>query len=113
MTRARAAGTTPPELDYEEAKSLWLEWRSTLQNACDIPDSFPLSEKAFLGALDPAGIVAARATVGSANPELVAKGILRAQQEAARIKAEIDALVDHAKKTAFVLEEALARVLAD
>ena len=113
VTRARAAGTTPPELDYEEAKSLWLEWRSTLQNACDIPDSFPLSEKAFLGALDPAGIVAARATVGSANPELVAKGILRAQQEAARIKAEIDALVDHAKKTAFVLEEALARVLAD
>ena len=113
VTRARAAGTTPPELDYGEAKSLWLEWRSTLQNACDIPDSFPLSEKAFLGALDPAGIVAARATVGSANPELVAKGILRAQQEAARIKAEIDALVDHAKKTAFALEEALTRVLAD
>lgn len=84
-----------------------------IQNACDIPDSFPLSEKAFLGALDPAGIVAARATVGSANPELVAKGILRAQQEAARIKAEIDALVDHAKKTAFALEEALTRVLAD
>lgn len=113
VTWARQEGVTPPAFTYAQAQALWSEWRAALEDAGSMPEAFPLDEGVFRGALDPAGIVAARTTKGSANPELVAASLKNARLEADRVKSTIDAFIAHRVESEKALDEALEAVLAD
>lgn len=113
VTWARERGVTPPAFTIENARELWIEWRSALENPSSMPETFPLAEDIFRGSLDPAGIVEARATPGSANPKLVAEALLTAQREADDMMSTILSFYMHREQTEKALCAALTGTIAE
>lgn len=90
VTWARQKGATPLNVTYADAQSLW---KSFIEDKEALPKVFPLSEDAFMSALNPMGILEERATIGSANPKLVAASLEAAKRSAAEREAALDAKI--------------------
>lgn len=94
VTKAREEGLTPLRFSYEAVCRIWSEWVASSDTQDGRQAAFPLQPETFLGALDPARILEARATPGSANPKMVdeALGAARSLREinCARIREYVE-----------------------
>ena len=111
VTWARERGVTPPVLRYTDAVDLWKSFRADAK-AASLPEDFPLSEAELREATSPAGIVRARATTGSANPEMVAADLEREREALGRVALEILKLEQKRSLVEVRLDLALSKTIA-
>lgn len=111
VTWARERGVTPPVLGYGDVLSLWTAFRADAKNAA-LPENFPLSEAELREATSPEGIVKARATKGSANPEMVAADLERERETLGLVAIEIQKLGQRRSLAEARLDLALCKTLA-
>lgn len=111
VTWAREKGVTPPVLQYVDALSLWKSFRADAKT--ELPEDFPLSEAELREATLPEGIVEARATTGSANPEKVAADLVREREALGRVALEIQKLEQKRSLVETRLDLALCKTLAE
>ena len=112
VTWARERGVTPPTLSHEDVRTLWRTCRADLGTP-GLPEEFPLSETELREATSPEGIVRARATLGSCNPDFVAADLERVREALGRVRIRIQALEQKRSLTVERLDAALLETLAD
>lgn len=112
VTWAREKGVTPPTLEYGDVFALWKIFRADAKNAA-LPETFPLSEAELREATSPEGIVKARATKGSANPELVAAELEREHEALGQVTIEIQKLGQRRSLAEARLDLALCKILVE
>lgn len=112
VTFARAHDLKPADLDYASACRLWRTWRAELADPAVVPENLPIGETDFLGALDPASIVAARATPGSCNPAMVEASLKEARGEVEELEKHVDAYYTHATRMRRALDDAFYALIA-
>lgn len=112
VTWARESGVTPPTLSHEDVRTLWRSARADLGTP-GLPEEFPLSETELREATSPEGIVRARATLGSCNPDFVAADLERVREALGRVRIRIQALEQKRSLTVERLDAALLETLAD
>lgn len=107
---ARERGVTPPILQYGDVLALW---KTLLADAkTELPEDFPLSEAELREATSPEGIVRARATTGSANPDKVAADLVREREALGLVAVEIQKLEQRRSLAEARLDLALCKTLA-
>ena len=77
-----------------------------------MPQAFPLDEASFLGALDPVGILEARATTGSANPKMVDDALTAARYAHGSARDRIRPYVERWDAADAKIEAAIREALA-
>ena len=107
---ARERGVTPPILQYGDVLALWKTFLADAKT--ELPEDFPLSEAELREATSPAGIVGARATKGSANPEMVAADLEREREALGRVALEILKLEQKRSLVEVRLDLALSKTIA-
>lgn len=111
VTWAREKGVTPPTLEYGDVLALWKTFRADVK-AASLPEDFPLGEAELREATSPVGIVKARATKGSANPEMVAADLERERETLGLVAIEIQKLGQRRSLAEARLDLALCKTLA-
>lgn len=111
VTWAREKGVTPPTLEYGDVLALWKTFRADVK-AASLPEDFPLGEAELREATSPEGIVRARATTGSANPDKVAADLVREREALGRVAVEIQKLEQRRSLAEARLDLALCKTLA-
>lgn len=107
---ARERGVTPPILQYGDVLALWKTFLADAKT--ELPEDFPLSEAELREATSPEGIVRARATTGSANPEMVAADLEREREALGRVALEILKLEQKRSLVEVRLDLALSKTIA-
>ena len=107
---ARERGVTPPVLQYGDVLALWKTFLADAKT--ELPEDFPLSEAELRDATSPEGIVRARATTGSANPEMVAADLEREREALGRVALEILKLEQKRSLVEVRLDLALSKTIA-
>lgn len=107
---ARERGVTPPILQYGDVLALWKTFLADAKT--ELPEDFPLSEAELREATSPEGIVRARATTGSANPDKVAADLVREREALGRVAVEIQKLEQRRSLAEARLDLALCKTLA-
>lgn len=111
VTWAREKGVTPPTLEYGDVLALWKTFRADVK-AASLPEDFPLGEAELREATSPERIVKARATTGSANPEMVAADLERERETLGLVAIEIQKLGQRRSLAEARLDLALCKTLA-
>lgn len=111
VTWAREKGVTPPTLEYGDVLALWKTFRADVK-AASLPEDFPLGEAELREATSPEGIVRARATTGSANPDKVAADLVREREALGLVAVEIQKLEQRRSLAEARLDLALCKTLA-
>lgn len=112
VTFAREHDLKPADLDYALACRLWQMWRTTLADPDVVPENLPIGEGDLLGALDPAGIVAARATPGSCNPDMVEASLKDTRRDIEKLEAYVEDYYAHSMRIRRILDDTLYAVIA-
>lgn len=107
---ARERGVTPPILQYGDVLALWKTFLADAKT--ELPEDFPLSEAELREATSPEGIVRARATTGSANPDKVAADLVREREALGLVAVEIQKLEQRRSLAEARLDLALCKTLA-
>lgn len=107
---ARERGVTPPILQYGDVLALWKTFLADAKT--ELPEDFPLSEVELREATSPEGIVRARATTGSANPDKVAADLVREREALGLVAVEIQKLEQRRSLAEARLDLALCKTLA-
>ena len=111
---AREAGVTPKTLQYADACRIWTEFQpEAAQAGTELPSALPLEEAVFMDALDPMGILNARATAGSANPQNMKYMLDSAEADASLVALHVKFLRDSEARMPLKLREALEKTLAE
>ena len=112
VTRARAEGWPSADFTYGLASRIWDEWAASGETPTAVPQAFPLNEASFLGALDPVGILEARATTGSANPKMVDDALTAARYAHGSARDRIRPYVERWDAADAKIEAAIREALA-
>lgn len=107
---ARERGVTPPILQYGDVLALWKTFLADAKT--ELPEDFPPSEAELREATSPEGIVRARATTGSANPDKVAADLVREREALGLVAVEIQKLEQRRSLAEARLDLALCKTLA-
>lgn len=117
VTWARETGVTPVTITYADAKKLWEDFTAAAENdtaekEAHLPVEFPLSEPDFKAALNPADIVAARATSGSTSPTETRRLLDAMKHDETTLRVHCDTLSHRREKARETLKTTLAALLA-
>ena len=117
VTWARETGVTPVTITYADAEKLWQDFKAAAENDAaekdaHLPAEFPLSEADFKAALNPADIVAARATPGSASPTETRRLLDAMKHDETSLRVHWDTLSHRRESARRALKTALTAVLA-
>ena len=117
VTWARENGVTPVTLTYENVTALWQDFYAAAQEdaaekEAQLPATFPLAEADLKAALNPANIVAARATPGSTSPEETRRLLAAAKSAETAVRVHWDTLTHRRTHTLDMLKTTLAAALA-
>lgn len=110
---ARESGLRPLDVRFDDAARLWAAFVSVPENASvRLPAALPLSPESLAAALNPIGILNARATPGSAHPDKVRRMLDQTESDDAVLVMEIRFLRARLAETPERLKAAVAQALA-